>query len=382
MSSRPIRVLHVCDKFSLDGSSIHGVSRLFSWWFPRYDKSRFDVRLVGLRKRDAAGALLEQGGIDVIHLGKGKFDPSTLGALRRVIRAFDADILHLHGYGAATFGRIAARLHNRPAIVHEHFVDPAMPAYQGYAEAALAPLTSYAIAVAESVKKFCIEKRRMPPDRIGVIYNGIPLEEFRPAAPERVRALREELGIREGEAVVGAVGRLHRQKGFVYLIQAMARVLAEHPRTRLVIVGDGALRDELERAAVDAGVREAVVFAGFRPKVAEMLSVFDIMAIPSLYEGVPLTVFEALAQAKAIVSTGVDGLGEVLKDGETALLVPPADSEALAAGIGRLLADPDRAAALRRRCEVERTRFEVQSAVDQMQSLYERLAANPRGAPI
>jgi glycosyltransferase involved in cell wall biosynthesis len=113
-----------------------------------------------------------------------------------------------------------------------------------------------------------------------------------------------------------------------------------------------------------------------------MLSIFDIMAIPSLYEGVPLTVFEALAPAKAIVSTGVDGLGEVLKDGETALLVPPADSEALAAGIGRLLADPDRAAALRRRCEVERTRFEVQSAVDQMQSLYERLAANPRGAPI
>lgn len=346
-----------------------------SWWFPRYDRTRFDVRLVGLRKRDAAGALLEQGGIDITHLGKGKFDPSTLSALLRVMRSIDPDILHLHGYGAATFGRVAARLRNRPAIVHEHFVDPGMPAYQGYAEAALAPLTDHTIAVARSVKAFCIEKRRLPADRISVIYNGVPLEDFGPAPTDRVRALRQELGIAEEEKVVGAVGRLHRQKGFEFLIRAMPKILAEHPNTRFVIVGDGALRGDLERLAAEVGVSKSVIFAGFRPDIADMLSVFDIMAIPSLYEGVPLTVFEAMAQAKAIVSTDVDGLGEVLTDGETALLVPPGDPDALAARIGALLGNPERAAALRRRCETERRRFDAQSAVDRMQELYEEITA-------
>src|SRR5256712_7384058 len=105
----PVGVLHVCDKFGVAGSSIHGVSRLFSWWFPRYDRSRFDVSLCGLKSPEPGSMSLERQGIPVRHLGRGRFDPRILTDLVRLARGRQARILHVHGYAAADFGRLAAR---------------------------------------------------------------------------------------------------------------------------------------------------------------------------------------------------------------------------------------------------------------------------------
>jgi hypothetical protein len=104
-----VPVLHVCDKFGVRGSSIHGVSRLFSWWFPRYDRSRFDVSLCGLKHPEPATAWLAEQGIPVHHLRRGRFDPRIVGDLVSLARARGARILHVHGYAAADFGRLAAR---------------------------------------------------------------------------------------------------------------------------------------------------------------------------------------------------------------------------------------------------------------------------------
>src|SRR3989338_7459479 len=108
--NRTIRVLHVCDKFGVKGSSIHGISRLFAWWFPRFDHTRYDVRLIGLRPADTACRNLERQCIGVRSLNKGKFDVSTAMSLVREIKRWRADLVHLHGYGASNFGRIAARV--------------------------------------------------------------------------------------------------------------------------------------------------------------------------------------------------------------------------------------------------------------------------------
>ena len=105
----PLSVLHVCDKFGVKGSSIHGVSRLFSWWFPRYDGARFRVSLCGLKSPEPAPRLLEDEGIPVRHLGRGRFDPRILGDLVSLAREREARVLHVHGYAAADFGRLAAR---------------------------------------------------------------------------------------------------------------------------------------------------------------------------------------------------------------------------------------------------------------------------------
>src|SRR6185436_7625719 len=105
----PASVLHVCDKFGVAGSSIHGVSRLFSWWFPRYDPARFTVTLCGLKEAEPASRLLAAQGVPVTHLGRGRFDPRILTDLVALARRRNAKVLHVHGYAAADFGRLAAR---------------------------------------------------------------------------------------------------------------------------------------------------------------------------------------------------------------------------------------------------------------------------------
>ncbi|HVQ26290.1 MAG TPA: glycosyltransferase, partial [Planctomycetota bacterium] len=129
-----VPVLHVCDKFGVRGSSIHGVSRLFSWWFPRFDRARFDVSLCGLKPPEPASDWLASQGIPVRHLGRGRFDPRILSDLIDLVHARRARVLHVHGYAAADFGRVAARLTGAKLVLHEHFADPALPGYQAVAD--------------------------------------------------------------------------------------------------------------------------------------------------------------------------------------------------------------------------------------------------------
>jgi len=152
-----IKVLHICDKFGVKGSSIHGVSRLFEWWFPRFNRERFDVRLVGLRPADHACENLQRLGINVISLNKGKFDFSTLPTLVRLIKEEKADIIHLHGYGASNFGLMAAKMTGVKSVVHEHFVDTHMPFYQIPFDFILARLCDAGIAVSHSTKEFMVK---------------------------------------------------------------------------------------------------------------------------------------------------------------------------------------------------------------------------------
>ena len=147
-----VQVLHVCDKFGVKGSSIHGVSRLFSWWFPRYDGERFSVSLCGLKAPEPASELLQRQGIDVHHLCRGRFDPRIVSDLVELGRKRGAGILHVHGYAAADFGRLAARRLGAKLVLHEHFADPALPAYQALADRLLARWTDRAIAVSGSTR--------------------------------------------------------------------------------------------------------------------------------------------------------------------------------------------------------------------------------------
>jgi hypothetical protein len=181
----PVSVLHVRDKFGVAGSSIHGVSRLFSWWFPRYDPSRFEVSLCGLKKSEPASRLLAEQGISVCHLGRGRFDPRLLPELVALARARRARVLHVHGYAAADFGRLAARRVGAALVLHEHFADPRMPVYQGWADRLLAPLIDRAIAVSGSTRDFLVQQRHVPAEKVRLIWNGAPLTSLHPCPVRR-----------------------------------------------------------------------------------------------------------------------------------------------------------------------------------------------------
>lgn len=371
----PVDVLHVCDKFGVKGSSIHGVSRLFSWWFPRYDPARFRVALCGLKRAEPASRLLESEGIPVHHLGRGRFDPRILTDLVSLARRRGTRILHVHGYAAADFGRLAARRVGARLVLHEHFADPRMPAYQAWADRWLAPLTDRAIAVSGSTRDFLVRERFVPAEKVRLIWNGAPLDEFAPVPRERGLAVRRGLGLPDEAPVVGSVGRLSHQKGHRHLLDAAARVVARRPEVRFLIAGDGDLMEALKRQARELRLADRVVFAGHRTDVPDVLGAIDVLGISSLYEGTPLALFEAMAAGKAVVSTAVDGCREVLEDGVTGLLVPPADAAALAEALLRVLDDASLRASLSRGAREASRRYDVGACVEQMEALYDEVLA-------
>lgn len=372
-----IPVLHVCDKFGVAGSSIHGVSRLFSWWFPRYDR-RFDVSLCGLKAAEPASRLLESQGIPVTHLGRGRFDPRILTDLVALGRKRGARILHVHGYAASDFGRLAARQIGAALVLHEHFADPRMPPYQGVADRLLSRLTDRAIAVSQSTADFLVGQRFVPRERVELIWNGAPLDTFAPATPQRAHAVRAALGLPADAPVIGAIARLNEQKGHRYLLDAAAIVLAARPDVRVLIAGDGDLMQPLQSQAAALGIADRILFAGHRDDVPDLLGAIDVFCISSIYEGTPLTLFEAMAAGKTIVSTAVDGCREVLEDGATGLLVPPRDPAALAAALLRVICDGGEARALGEAAQRASARYDVAQCVRRMEAVYDELLGEGR----
>jgi len=280
---------------------MHGVKRLFAWMIPRFDATRFNVSLISLRRKDVSADTLEEFGIDVTYLARHKFDPATLTALLKVLRGKQADLVHLHGYGATTFGRLCAWRLGIPAILHEHANHTDTPWFQKVVDTMLAPYTDLAIAVSASTAEFTTRARRIPAARTKVVYLGAPLDEFaRVRSSGEIAAAKQALGIAPGTVAVGTITRLMPAKGNQYLIEAAPAVLAKYPQVRIFIVGEGELQPALEAQAQALGLGDRLVFAGFARDVGAVLSALDIVVFPSLWEGTPLTVFEALAMGSPL----------------------------------------------------------------------------------
>ena len=358
---------------------MHGVKRLFAWMIPRFDASRFNVSLISLRQQDLSADTLEEFGIDVTYLARHKFDPATFPALLKVLREKNADLLHLHGYGATTFGRLCAWRLAIPAILHEHANHTDTPWFQKVADKLLAPHTDLAIAVSASTGEFTTRARLMPAERTKVVYLGAPLDEFaRTRSAEEIAAARQALGIAPGTVALGTITRLMPSKGNRYLIEAAPQVLAKYPQVRFFIVGEGELQAELEAQARALGLGDQLVFTGFTRDVGAALSALDVVVFPSLWEGTPLTVFEALAMGKPIVATDADGLLDVLTDGKDALIVPKADAARLADAMCSLLERPGAAANLSAESRKTGARYDIAAFVRKMERLYVMLHETSR----
>jgi glycosyltransferase involved in cell wall biosynthesis len=374
ISPRPLNILQVCDHLGWEGSRMHGVKRLFGWMIPRFDRERFRVSLVSLRKKDLSEETLEQLGVDITYLERGKFDPLTLPALLKVIDRKRIDVLHLHGYGATTFGRMAGAIRRIPTVLHEHANLTATPWFQQIADRALEPFTDIALAVSQSTADFVIGARQIDASKVRGVYLGVPLEEFsRSRTADEIADARGELGIAPGEFAIGTVTRLHDSKGNSYLVDAAVEVVRQRPAARFFLVGEGPLLGELQDQAVRLGLGDRFMFAGFRRDVARTLSAFDLSVFPSLWEGTPITAFEALAMGKPIVSTDADGLLDILTPDHDALIVPRRDASALAARITWAMDRPAERARLGAAARETGRRYDIDAFVRKMERLYQLL---------
>lgn len=371
MSERKLNIVQICDHLGWPGSRMHGVKRLFAWMIPRFDRERFNVSLISLREPDTSEDTLESHGVDVTYLSRSKFDPRTLPALLHELDRKKADILHMHGYGATTFGRLAAARRRVPTLLHEHANLTDTPWFQKVADRLLLPYTDLAIAVSRSTAEFVTNARLVPADRTRVVYLGAPLDEFgRERSEQEKQTSRRELGLPSEGLVVGTVTRLMPSKGNQYLVEAAREVLDRGIDAHFCVVGEGELQAELEAQRDALALGDRFVFPGFARDVAGALSAFDLVVFPSLWEGTPLTAFEALAAGRPIVSSDADGLVDILHPGRDAVVVPKRDARGLADAIVTLLQDPTRRDALGAEARKTGAGYDINTFVKKMERLY------------
>lgn len=337
--ARRLRVLHVITRMIVGGAQ---ETVLLSCALAH--RERFDVEALSGVETGSEGELHTEALRRGVHL---RFEPSLvravdpwrdLTALVRLTRLFlreRPDVVHTHSSKAGILGRVAARIARVPLVVHTvhgwgFTLGQSRPAFETYValERICARLCDILVVVAEPDRKEGLRRGIGRPEQYRTVRSGIEIAPFRDATddPAEVRA---SLGIPKTAFVVGSVLRLSPQKAPLDLLEAFARAFVDRADARLVLVGDGPLRAEVEARAAALGVADRVVLTGLRRDVPRLLRAFDVFALSSRWEGLPRVFPQAMAAGLPIVATRVAGAADAIVDGVTGLLVEPGDIEAL-----------------------------------------------------
>jgi glycosyltransferase involved in cell wall biosynthesis len=384
-NQRKLRVLRAITRLNVGGPSIHAVvlTRML-------DPERFESALVTGVESATEGNMryfAEEQGVHplvVEELGR-EVNPlndlRSLGRMVQLIRARKPDIVHTHMAKAGTTARLAARLAGVPIVIHTYhghvfhsYFSPRKTAVYLAIERFLALMTDRIIVVGDRQRDEIAGFRVAPISKIVPIPLGLPLESLL-TVEETEGQLRSELGLGRDTPLVGIIARLVPIKAHEFFLQAAAKVGAERPDAHFVIVGDGERRDELESLSRELQLSDRVHFLGWRREMRSIYADLDVVVLSSLNEGSPVAVIEALAAGRAVVSTAVGGVPEVVHDTRTGLLVPPRDADGLAQGILRFLSDPEWAREVGRlgRASVY-PRYSIGRLVTDIEQLYLELA--------
>lgn len=363
------------------GLGLGGAERLLATAVGHVDPERFAVEVAYvLPWKDAFVPAIRDRGVAVHCLGATRTtDPRWAARLRRLVRHGGFDLVHTHSPVPAVAVRIALGA-RRPALVHtEHNVWTRYrwPTYA--ANAASYGRNAAVIAVSQGVADSVRRPRwarwvALPP--MTVLHHGIDEQLVRSGGEARSRA-RALLGLDAHDQVVGTVANFTPKKDQRSLLAAVQSLVAGHDRLRLVLIGSGPLEQALRVQAQQMDLGDRVLFTGARDDVQTLLPAFDVFALSSLHEGLPIALLEAMAAGIPCVATRVGGVPEAMTHGAEGLLVPPSDSDALAAAIAGLLDDSQRRAALGAAAARTAARFSIAHAVRVTEGIY----ADVLGAP-
>ena len=376
-----IKILHITKIRAICGSENHLAALLKG-----LDKQRFEVHYCILAESQHLSVLpeyttrLEEAGVNVSVVVMHKYvNVRLLWKLRNYMARHQFHIVHTHLIHADLYGTLAAKFAAVPVIISSRHNDDKFRRSRGviYLNKILAHWHDRVIVISHWIGKFLQEVEGIPPRKIVPIHYGLQPETL--AAQADTSYVRREFQIPDQTPVIGTIGRLTEQKGHIYLLRAITQVRKYFPDIRVLLVGDGELRKELEQQTYSLGIATNVIFTGYRTDAARLLSGFDFLVFPSLWEGFGLILLEAMALKKAIVASRVSAIPESVLDGETGLLVPPKDPERLAQAMLTLLRDPDLA---RNMGENGYTRlqknFSVQKMIAATEHMYCELLSPPR----
>jgi len=319
-----------------------GMQRVVADLCLNIDSSQYKMSVCCLDELGPNAKELEQNGIS-IHLVKKKpgIDCLLPFKLKKLFKRGKIDIVHTHGINPFFYATIGAKLARTPLTIQTDHARGTFPVSKKemFSEMILSWFVDRLIAVSEGVKSDLVKYEHINPRKIQVIYNGIDGSQYRVNIDKKKK--RKEMGIRDDHNVIGIGVRLSRQKGIQVLIEAFNHVIKSIPNTILLLIGDGEMRDELEKLTLTYGIEDKVLFTGFRYDIPELLQIIDIYALPSFWEGHPLVLLEAMATGIPIVATDIPGNRETVDHGSTGLLVPPKKPIELSKALIRLLKNGD-----------------------------------------
>ena len=370
----PIRIMHVVDNLGKGGLE-NGLVNLTE----RLDPERFEHVVYALRSLGPNAERLKQNRVRVICHGKQDDDfPLHVAAIARGIRAIQPDIVHSRNW-AAIEAVLAARWVRSCAVVHgEHGLEANASAREPWRRVCFRRLSfelaDRVLSVSYQLRDLHARRTGFDADRITVIHNGVDSRRFASDSATRAR-VRAELGLAEREFCIGCVGNLFPVKDHMCVLKALDGFSTVCPSWRLLLIGDGPERPNLERfAGSHPAWRERVSFLGTSHRVPELLNAMDVYVLPSLAEGISNSLLEAMASGLPVVVTATGGSPEVVVDGDSGLLFPEGDFSSLARRLASLAADPDLRLKLARQA-VRRVReeFSLESMVRKYEQVYESL---------
>ncbi len=369
-----IRVLHLINDLRAQGGAEAALANLVS----HLDQKKLDVWVGGLF---GLGPLVERLGIPPQQVVSFDFQPRfyldafSVWKLIKFLKEHQIQIVHTHLFASSTIGRIGAFLAQVPVVVaSEHNTYVTKSRLSIMVDRVLALVTTQMIANAEAVRLFAARQAGIHQDRFIVIFNGVDMEQIPIYSMQERLQKRFELGVYDDRPIIVSIGRLTEQKGHIFLVQAARQVLAEYPAALFLIVGSGALEEELHREIERMEVKENFRLLGYRNDLAALMQASTLVAMPSLWEGLPMTLVQAAACGVPVVATDVGGVAEVVFHGGNGLLVPPRDVEALAGAILRMLSAPDMRQKMGMYGQIEvAPRFSASQVAQQMTDLYYHL---------
>ena len=380
-----VKVLRIIGRLNVGGPAIHVVNLTAG-----LNPLRYQPLLVAGSENEAEGSMLH---FALSHGVKPTVIPEIVTAFRLATRDGKAlwklywlmrkerpHIVHTHTAKAGFLGRLAARLAGVPVIVHTFhghvlhgYYGPVKNALLRRVERSLAWFTDRLVTVSEQVKSELIGYGIAKAEKISVVPLGFDLDPFLNSHAQQGE-FRREMGLSDKHKLVGIVGRIFPIKNHALFLESAARIAAQEPAARFVVVGDGVFRPNLENQARALGITDRVLFTGWRRDLPRIYADLNVLVVSSDNEGTPVSAIEAMASSRPVVATRVGGLPDLIEDRKTGRLVPHRDAEALASAVLDLLQSPHTARELGRNAqESVRQRFAVQRLLADMDHLYSQL---------
>jgi len=368
-------------------SSAHfvGLERLLLQLVVPLRREGFDIELMVLYRRGNSMSSLHPLVVEARRRGvkAEQLDGGPRFSLRGVLyvanklRKEGFSVLHTHDYKTDLLGLLAAGLARIPCVATVHgyvFVSRRLRIYR-MLDLLVLRFFSRVITVSEELRQQLLTAG-LRGERVITVHNAIDPVAFISQGTQSISWLRQQLGIGRDQPLIATVGRLIPGKGHRYFLAAAKQVLQARPEARFLVVGEGPLRGKLEALSAALGIQHAVSFLGFRQDVAALMEASDLIVLPSLEEGQPVVLLEALALAKPVVATAVGGVSEVVRHKETGLLVPPRDSDELARAMLYLLDHPDEGARMGQKGqEVVARDFTVEAMAEKTAAVYRQILA-------